>query len=259
MKNTSSKLIWGILLVLFGLALMARQFGLFKNFSLPIRDYTAFVITVICFAVGISYFLKNDRNKIVKEIQVREKREKKYQESRNTRFENTNYKKESDQKEFVQREFSQIESNQEEFAQREFSQGESNQRGFNKGKFNQRESSQQDGQPHDKHYKQYNAFFSSNYIQCADEVFQKANITSILGNVQLDLRGADFIGDGVLEVTCVLGGIDIFVPSNIHVVNHCTTILSGVDNTVMMAGQINPNNYTLHIKGICLLGGIEIR
>lgn len=104
----------------------------------------------------------------------------------------------------------------------------------------------------------YVAFFNGTNIKYVDEEFQRAKITSIFGNVQLDLRNAIFQGDSVIEVNCILGGVDINVPSNIRVVNQCTAIMAGVDTNIM-APRSNINNFTLYIKGNCILGGVEIK
>lgn len=105
----------------------------------------------------------------------------------------------------------------------------------------------------------YSAFFSANNYQYVNEEFRGATISSILGNVQLDLRNAIIYEDSVINVTCLLGGIDIYVPSNIRIINQCTAILAGVDSNVMSPRNMSENSYTIYIKGNCLLGGIEIK
>ncbi len=105
----------------------------------------------------------------------------------------------------------------------------------------------------------YSAFFSTNNHQYVNEEFRGATISSILGNVQLDLRNAIIYEDSVINVTCILGGIDIYVPSNIRIINQCTAILAGVDSNVMSPRNMSENCYTIYIKGNCLLGGIEIK
>lgn len=105
----------------------------------------------------------------------------------------------------------------------------------------------------------YTAFFSTNNHQYVNEEFRGATISSILGNVQLDLRNAIIYEDSVINVTCILGGIDIYVPSNIRIINQCTAILAGVDSNVMSPRNMAENSYTIYIKGNCLLGGIEIK
>lgn len=108
-------------------------------------------------------------------------------------------------------------------------------------------------------YNQYFSLLSGRNVQFIDEEFTGAVVTSILGNVQLDLRNAYINDDVVIETTCVLGGVDIYVPGNIKVVIHCTPILGGVENKVITPYAAANTIHTIFIKGTCILGGIEVR
>lgn len=105
----------------------------------------------------------------------------------------------------------------------------------------------------------YTALLSANNYQYVHEEFTGATINSILGNVQLDLRNAIIYENSVIDVTCILGGIDIYVPANIRIVNQCTAILAGVDANVISPRNMSEDSFTIYIKGNCLLGGIEIK
>jgi hypothetical protein len=107
--------------------------------------------------------------------------------------------------------------------------------------------------------REFNGILSGRNIQFVDEVFHGAFINSILGNVQLDLRNAIFEKDTVIDVTCILGGIDVYVPSNVKVAVNCTPILAGVDNVVITPIDVDQNTYTIFINGTCILGGIEVK
>ncbi len=108
-------------------------------------------------------------------------------------------------------------------------------------------------------YNQYFCLLSGRNVQFINEEFTGAVVTSILGNVQLDLRNAFIYDDIVIETTCVLGGVDIYVPNNIKVVIHCTPILGGVENKVITPYPAADNTHTIFIKGTCILGGIEVK
>jgi len=105
----------------------------------------------------------------------------------------------------------------------------------------------------------YSAVLSGRNVQFVDEVFTGAIISSILGNVQLDLRNAVLNKNAVIETTCILGGVDIFVPSNVKVVVNCTPILAGVDSNVIAPSNTSGETYTLFINGTCILGGIDVK
>jgi len=108
-------------------------------------------------------------------------------------------------------------------------------------------------------YNHFTSFLSGRNIQFVDEEFTGADVTSILGNVQLDLRNAILKDDVVIETTCILGGVDIYVPDNAKVVSNCTPILGGVENKVIMPYNGADTIYTIYIRGTCILGGIEVK
>lgn len=108
-------------------------------------------------------------------------------------------------------------------------------------------------------YNHFSAVLSGRNVQFVDEIFNGAIISSILGNVQLDLRNAVLNKNAVIETTCILGGVDIFVPSNAKVVVNCTPILAGVDSDVITPLNTSGEIYTLFINGTCILGGIEVK
>ena len=108
-------------------------------------------------------------------------------------------------------------------------------------------------------YNHFSAILSGRNVQFVDEIFTGANISSILGNVQLDLRNAILNKNAVIETTCILGGVDIFVPSNVKVVVNCTPILAGVDSDVITPFNTSGEIYTLFINGTCILGGIDVK
>lgn len=101
--------------------------------------------------------------------------------------------------------------------------------------------------------------FSSNQRQYSNEKFYGASVLSLLANVQVDIRDAIITEDIFIEVTCILGGLDIYVPSNIRVINQSTTILAEVESRMKEPVTFNENVYTLYLRGVCVLGGIELR
>ncbi len=108
-------------------------------------------------------------------------------------------------------------------------------------------------------YNHFSGVLSGRNVQFIDEVFAGAVVSSILGNVQLDLRNAIFTDNAVVEITCILGGIDIFVPPNVKVLINCTPILAGVDNDVISPLNTSGEIYTLYINGTCILGGVDVK
>lgn len=84
------------------------------------------------------------------------------------------------------------------------------------------------------------------------------SVLSVLGGIQLDLRHAQLTENGaVLNVTTILGGVELIVPEDVHVEIKGTPILGGWENKTNTYGM--EKNKTLYINGVALLGGIEIK
>ncbi|MFW5986512.1 MAG: LiaF domain-containing protein [Halanaerobiales bacterium] len=94
---------------------------------------------------------------------------------------------------------------------------------------------------------------------------------AFMGGVELDLRNAEIPeGETVLDLTAVMGGIDIRAPENINIVLKNTSILGGAKLFQDDSGGIlvnreltynSPEKTTknLTIYSRCIMGGIEIK
>ena len=76
---------------------------------------------------------------------------------------------------------------------------------------------------------------------------------------ELDLSQADIQGTVVLEMTQVLGGAKLIVPSHWYIKNESNAVFGGVADKRQVRGITPDPNRTLVIKGISILGGLEIR
>ena len=98
------------------------------------------------------------------------------------------------------------------------------------------------------------AVFCGTELNFDNVVFDGANLTAVFGGIECDLRGAIIDRDCVIKVSCVFGGIDIKVPSNVKVVSNTTCIFGGLD-----INKTNNNcTHTLYIEGACVFGGIDV-
>jgi predicted membrane protein len=83
------------------------------------------------------------------------------------------------------------------------------------------------------------------------------SVSTIMGGCELDFRNADMEKEEmVLEISSIMGGVDILVPSHWQVVMHGTPILGSVEDKTT-----KPENPTkkLIIKGSAIMGGVEIK
>lgn len=89
--------------------------------------------------------------------------------------------------------------------------------------------------------------------------FKGGDIVNILSGTELDLTRADFTGTVVLELTIILGGTKLIIPSNWTIRSEAVTIFGGLeDKRNMQALGDNPDKILL-LKGTVILGGIEIK
>lgn len=87
--------------------------------------------------------------------------------------------------------------------------------------------------------------------------FEGADVHVSFGFVSLDLRGADIVDGAVINVDCSFGGMEIRVPKGVCVNNGIDTAFAGVDCDCCT--QPADGAKTLHLKGRCNFGGIEIK
>lgn len=81
---------------------------------------------------------------------------------------------------------------------------------------------------------------------------------AILGGVVLDLREALFTDDASrLHVVAALGGVEIIVPDDATVHVEGIGILGGFDESDATAGR--PGGPTIVVSGVALLGGVSVR
>jgi predicted membrane protein len=87
--------------------------------------------------------------------------------------------------------------------------------------------------------------------------FFGANMTAVMGGIELDLRQATLPEDAVIELFAFWGGIEIYVPPDWTVTSKVTTLLGGfVDKR--RPTSVVPTK-TLTVRGMVVMGGIEVK
>lgn len=79
-----------------------------------------------------------------------------------------------------------------------------------------------------------------------------------IGGAALDLREAN-LAPGVTEihVVCGIGGLEVLVPPGVAVECDLTTVIGGVDEDLLDAGD-GPVRARVRITGVILIGGVEV-
>ena len=89
---------------------------------------------------------------------------------------------------------------------------------------------------------------------------QQLNVFAMMGGVELDLRQANFAAREVtLTVNCFMGGAEITVGPNVHVVMGGTGIMGGYDGPSGDAHEADANSPVVHIRGVAIWGGVSVR
>lgn len=86
------------------------------------------------------------------------------------------------------------------------------------------------------------------------------DIVTVLGGAELDFREAVLPAREInLQVTCVLGGVEITVPPEMRVIDSGSAVLGGREITGDSDESARPDAPVLRISGICVLGGLEVK
>jgi len=101
------------------------------------------------------------------------------------------------------------------------------------------------------------AMWSGLQRRVASPAFKRAELTAIMGGIELDLRQAGTeSGECVVDVFVLWGGIEITVPPDWAVSNQVTPILGGSEDK--SSGTQQARN-RLVVKGVVIMGGVDIK
>ena len=85
--------------------------------------------------------------------------------------------------------------------------------------------------------------------------FSGGEINAVMGAVELDLRGAAIATEAVLQLSIVMGGVEIKVPREWSVVVNGSPLLGGMEDKTIP--PMSPGK-RLVIEGSVIMGGVEI-
>ena len=98
------------------------------------------------------------------------------------------------------------------------------------------------------------AVFCGTDLDFDNVVFEGAELVSVFGGIECDLRGAIIEKDCSIKVACVFGGVDIIVPDNVQVVNNIPGFFGGTE-----VCKSNSNaTHTIYIDGAAVFGAVDI-
>lgn len=100
------------------------------------------------------------------------------------------------------------------------------------------------------------AFWGGVERRVSTSLFRRADVTAIMGGVQLDFRAAAINGDAVIDLFVFMGGVEIKVPPDWVVSNQVVAIMGGASDKSM--GSVD-SKHRLTLRGFVLMGGVEVK
>jgi len=88
--------------------------------------------------------------------------------------------------------------------------------------------------------------------------FKGGDITIFMGGAEINLSQADIQGTAALDITQIMGGTKIIVPSNWEIRSQLTSVFGNIEDKRQNIGVTDPQK-VLIIDGTSVFGGIEIR
>ena len=101
------------------------------------------------------------------------------------------------------------------------------------------------------------AIWSGVQRRVSSPVFRHADLTAVMGGIELDLRQAGTGGgEAVIDVFVMWGGIEITVPPDWAVSNQVLPIMGGAEDK-STGTQTSQNR--LILRGVAIMGGVEVK
>ncbi len=104
-------------------------------------------------------------------------------------------------------------------------------------------------------------FVNSNVTFWAEEKFVKgeftgAKINATFGGVKLDLKDAEITGKVKIEINLLFGGIELFLPHDVKLINNGIGIFGGINEGRRGVGE---SDKVVEIVGSAVFGGVDIK
>jgi|SRR5690606_10946405 len=103
-----------------------------------------------------------------------------------------------------------------------------------------------------------NAVFAGIEKSVDSDNFKGGNISAVFGAAKLDLRDAKFSKDGAtINADAIFGGIEIFLPDNVRVINNGTAVLGEFKNSSRRSAS--EDSPILTVQGSAVLGEVSVK
>jgi predicted membrane protein len=103
------------------------------------------------------------------------------------------------------------------------------------------------------------AIMSGQERRVTSSAFKGGRVTAVMGGAEIDLTGAALDGGkATVELTAIMGAIEITVPRDWKVVLDGTPILGSVTDARRSVADAEAKS-TLYVKATAIMGGVEIK
>lgn len=110
--------------------------------------------------------------------------------------------------------------------------------------------------PSENYIRSSNVFTGTNH-SVHSNAFEGGQISAIFGGAEIDLRNVQLAPNATLDLTCVFGGVTLYVPQDWNVVFIGSPVFGGFSDS-RFRGNVDPNK-VFKITGLILFGGAEIK
>jgi predicted membrane protein len=102
------------------------------------------------------------------------------------------------------------------------------------------------------------AVFEDRKVRTAAITFEQATVTTIFGDVDLDLRDTLPGGDMTVDITVICGDVDVMVPKGWRVVMAASSVFADIDH--LPAPQpVDADSPVLRVRGFSIFGDVKVR
>lgn len=100
------------------------------------------------------------------------------------------------------------------------------------------------------------AIFGGKDMNFDGQPFDGCELTAIFGGVECDLRGAIIERDCTIRATSIFGGIDIMMPKGVNVKVNSTNIFGGTSDE---SEKPSDASVTVYVEAVSIFGGIDLK
>jgi predicted membrane protein len=100
------------------------------------------------------------------------------------------------------------------------------------------------------------AFLSGVETRNNSSTFRGGSASAVMGGAKLDFRDASMEGEqATINISAIMGGVELYVPRTWEVVNHIVPVLGGVNDHTNQRDA----KKRLIVEGTVLMGGLDIK